>query len=161
MHGCSRLGSGRLSGSSSPSPPSSPRLRHGRGKGGGRGPKLQSFTERIVHLLLSAVFRRRGVLLFAPLVYISGMLIYMGTLSFDVPGSVVIRRRPTPGSTYRSPQVFEQLWPFLEVDGNSSDAVRMLAFWTYVVIVVEFDVESVQRVKFPFFLHIWCGRFVD
>lgn len=123
MHGCSRLGSGRLSGSSSPSPPSSPRLRHGRGKGGGRGPKLQSFTERIVHLLLSAVFRRRGVLLFAPLVYISGMLIYMGTLSFDVPGSVVIRRRPTPGSTYRSPQVFEQLWPFLEVDGNSSDAL--------------------------------------
>ncbi|RWR82249.1 GDP-fucose protein O-fucosyltransferase [Cinnamomum micranthum f. kanehirae] len=123
MHGCSRLGSGRLSGSSSPSPPSSPRLRHGRGKGGGRGPKLQSITERIVHLLLSAVFRRRGVLLFAPLVYISGMLIYMGTLSFDVPGSVVIRRRPTPGSTYRSPQVFEQLWPFLEVDGNSSDAL--------------------------------------
>lgn len=112
-----------MSGSSSPSPPSSPRLRHGRGKGGGRGPKLQSFTERIVHLLLSAVFRRRGVLLFAPLVYISGMLIYMGTLSFDVPGSVVIRRRPTPGSTYRSPQVFEQLWPFLEVDGNSSDAL--------------------------------------
>eukprot|EP00268_Persea_americana_P047259 TRINITY_DN4912_c0_g1_i4.p1 TRINITY_DN4912_c0_g1~~TRINITY_DN4912_c0_g1_i4.p1 ORF type:complete len:572 (+),score=77.09 TRINITY_DN4912_c0_g1_i4:441-2156(+) len=123
MHGCSRLGSGRLSGSSSPSPPSSPRLRHGRGKGGGRGPKLQSFTERIVHLLLSAVFRRRGVLLFAPLVYISGMLIYMGTLSFDVPGSVAIRRRPTPGSTYRSPQVFEMLWPFLEVDGNSSDAL--------------------------------------
>ncbi|XXG65184.1 hypothetical protein AAC387_Pa05g2952 [Persea americana] len=123
MHGCSRLGSGRLSGSSSPSPPSSPRLRHGRGKGGGRGPKLQSFPERIVHLLLSAVFRRRGVLLFAPLVYISGMLIYMGTLSFDVPGSVAIRRRPTPGSTYRSPQVFEMLWPFLEVDGKSSDAL--------------------------------------
>lgn len=128
MHGCSRLGSGRLSRSSSPSPPSSPRLRHGRGKGGVRGPKLQSFADRLVHLLLSAVFRRRGILLFAPLVYISGMLIYMGTLSFEVPGSVVIRRRPPPGSTYRSPQVFEKLWPFLQMDGNSSDAVRVIVF---------------------------------
>ncbi|XP_058091222.1 O-fucosyltransferase 9 isoform X2 [Magnolia sinica] len=128
MHGYSRLGSGRSNGNSpasTPSPPSSPRFRHGRSKiGSGRGsPKLQSVPERVIYVLLSVVLRRRGILLFAPLMYISGMLMYMGTLDFEVPGGVAIRRRPLLGSTYHSPQVFEKLWPFMEADGNRSNVL--------------------------------------
>ncbi|KAE8693511.1 hypothetical protein F3Y22_tig00110809pilonHSYRG00054 [Hibiscus syriacus] len=117
----------------SPSPPSSPRFRHGHSKnftasgggGGGcaRGGKLRA-ADRIVFLLISAVFRRKGLLLFAPLLYISGMLLFMGSLGFDVASlqnavSVVHRRLPT-GSVYWSPQFFEKLWPFMEADSLSN-----------------------------------------
>lgn len=132
----------------SPSPPGSPRSRHGRnknngggggggggfrGRGGGGGggcdPKLQNFVERLIYMVISAVYRRQAVLLFAPLLYISGMLLYMGTLGFDV---VVISKvsgsggKANPlGSMYRSPQVFEKLWPFMEAENNrSSDLLR-------------------------------------
>lgn len=131
MHGLSRLGTGSNR-SVSPSPPSSPRFRHGRYKnfsgaggsaGGGRGGK-QSAADKIVFVLISAVFRRKGVLLFAPLVYISGMLLFMGTLGFDVVSLknavVVVHRRSPPGSVYRSPQVFQKLWPFMEAESNAS-----------------------------------------
>uniref|UniRef100_A0A5B7B399 O-fucosyltransferase family protein n=1 Tax=Davidia involucrata TaxID=16924 RepID=A0A5B7B399_DAVIN len=133
MHGYSRLGNGR----STPSPPSSPRLRHGRNKniggggvgggsfrgGGGADPKLQNSVERVVYVLISGVYRRRGVLLFAPLLYISGMLLYMGTLDFDVvvsKGGGGGSKAAPPGSVYRSPQVFEKLWPFMEAESNGS-----------------------------------------
>ncbi|KAF8396229.1 hypothetical protein HHK36_017843 [Tetracentron sinense] len=43
-----------------------------------------------------------SVFLFAPLIYISGMLLYMGTISFDV--VPLIKPCPPPGSLYRSPQ---------------------------------------------------------
>jgi len=133
MHGYSRLGR------STPSPPSSPRFRHGRTKnlGGFRAGsgELQNFVERLVYVLISAVYRRRGVLLVAPLLYISGMLLYMGSLGFDV---VIIGKvsgggggKAAPvGSVYRSPQVFERLWPFMlaENNGSSSSAVSRLSF---------------------------------
>ena len=134
MHGHSRLAR------STPSPPSSPRLRHGRTKTTSVGEaKLQNFVERLVYLVVSAVYRRRGVLLFAPLLYISGMLLYMGSLGFDV---VVVSKVSggggkvaPPGSVYRSPQVFEKLWPFMEAEnnGSSSNAVN------YLLIFVLFD----------------------
>ncbi|GMN45146.1 hypothetical protein TIFTF001_014335 [Ficus carica] len=122
MHGYSRLGTARGS------PPSSPRFRHGRSKsgggGGGRGSK-QGVVERIVVVLISAVYRRRGVLLLAPLLYISGMLLYMGSVSFDVVGIkngvVVVHKRHPPGSVYRSPQVFVKLWPFMQAESNGSE----------------------------------------
>ncbi|KAL6010678.1 hypothetical protein ACLOJK_001116, partial [Asimina triloba] len=128
MHGYGRASSGRISGNSptsTPSPPSSPRFRHGRSKiaGGGRSPKLQTVAERAIYVLLSAVLRRRGILLFAPLMYVSGMLMYMGTLDFEVSGGVVVRRRLVPGSTYRSPEVFQKLWPHMQADGNRSNAL--------------------------------------
>ncbi|ONI35727.1 hypothetical protein PRUPE_1G551500 [Prunus persica] len=118
MHGYSRLGNPRAAGS----PPSSPRCRHGRNKNaGGRGPK-QSIVEKVVVLLISVVFKRRGVLLFAPLLYISGMLLYMGSVSFDVVSLknavVVVRKRSPPGSLYRSPQVFQKLWPYMQAESN-------------------------------------------
>ncbi|TKY49950.1 GDP-fucose protein O-fucosyltransferase [Spatholobus suberectus] len=132
MHGYSRLG-----GAAGRSPPSSPRFRHGRSKGSGWGlSKESNSVEKLVFILMSAVFRRRGLLLFAPLLYISGMLLYMGSLSFDVVsiknGVVVVHKRAPPGSVYRSPQVFEKLWPLMEAEAaNASGTVNVLMkAWT-------------------------------
>lgn len=80
--------------------------------------------DKVVFVIISAVFRRRGVLLFAPLLYISGMLLYMGSVNFDVSfknAVVVVHKRPPPGSVYRSPQVFQKLWPFMEAESNETD----------------------------------------
>ncbi|MCD7450181.1 hypothetical protein HAX54_004170 [Datura stramonium] len=128
MHGLSRLGNGVNS-----SPPSSPRFRHGRNKntafGGVCGSfagsncelKLQNFAEKLGFMIVSAVYRRRGVLLFAPLLYISGMLLYMGALGFDASGRGGGGTGVAPlGSLYRSPQVFEKLWPLMEAENNRS-----------------------------------------
>ncbi|PSS31823.1 GDP-fucose protein O-fucosyltransferase protein [Actinidia chinensis var. chinensis] len=134
MHGYSPLGR--------PSPSSPRRIRHGcfknasvGGVGSFRGgdAKLQRFVERLVYVFISAVYRRRGVLLFAPLLYISGMLLYMGSLGFDV---VVVSKvtggggKPAPpGSVYRSPQVFEKLWPFMEAENNASSSNTLMHVW--------------------------------
>ncbi|KAF6147865.1 hypothetical protein GIB67_014445 [Kingdonia uniflora] len=134
MHGQSRLSQVRpQSPQSTPpsSPPSSPRFRHTRNRkphcnGGGtiKTPKkIHNLAERIVYILVYAIFRRRGVLLFAPLFYISGMLLYMGTLSFDVQSvgeKVEVVVGDPPGSVYRSPEVFEKLWPAMQGDRNIS-----------------------------------------
>ncbi|KAK3033629.1 hypothetical protein RJ639_033754 [Escallonia herrerae] len=127
MHGYSRLGNGSAN---SPSPPGSPRLRHGRGKttgisrgAGGVGcgeAKLQNFAERLVYVVISAVYRRRGVLLFAPLLYISSMLLYMGTLGLDVVSKGSGKLSAPPGSVYRSPLVFNKLWPLMEAENNQT-----------------------------------------
>lgn len=121
MHGYSRLGAVRTNGGS---PPPSPRLRHGRNKsfggGSGRGAK-QNLMEKLVVLVVSAVFRRRGVLLFAPVLYISGLLLYMGSLEFSVKRIGRGGGGPQPpGSVYRSPQAFRKLWPFMEADSNET-----------------------------------------
>ncbi|XVF30056.1 hypothetical protein REPUB_Repub16aG0024400 [Reevesia pubescens] len=133
MHGLSRLGTGSNRSVSS-SPPSSPRFRHGRyknftgGGGVGRGGK-QSTADKIVFVLISTVFRRKGVLLLAPLLYISGMLLYMGSLGFDVVSLknavVVVHRSLPPGSVYRSPQLFQKLWPFMESESNATHNALM------------------------------------
>ncbi|KAK9073233.1 hypothetical protein SSX86_007557 [Deinandra increscens subsp. villosa] len=137
MHGYSRLGrpnSGTASISPSPSPPSSPRFRRHKGGGGGGGfrggggveVKLQSFAERWLYVVMSAVYRRRGVLLFAPLLYVSAMLLYMGTMgTFDVGLSsknIGHSAKSAPlGSLYRSPQVLQHLWPYIEAQNRSND----------------------------------------
>lgn len=89
-------------------------------------------------MLVSAVFRRKGVLLFAPLLYISGMLLYMGSLGFDVVSlkntvGVVVHKRTPPGSVYRSPQVFEKLWPFMETenDGRANAVVFLTSLFFF------------------------------
>lgn len=140
MHGFSRLGTG--GGGNSQSPPASPRRRKKSGAGGGGGifkggggdPKeLQNYMERLVYAVISAVYRRRGVLLFAPLLYISGMLLYMGTLGFDGVGISRVgggRKAAPPGSVYRSPQVFEKLWPFMEAESaNRSSSDLLTNVW--------------------------------
>ena len=117
MHAYNRIPS---SGHTTPSPPQSPlrspRYRHGSG-GVGRSksgrftpssyPPGRSLAHRLAWFLLSALLRRQGIFLFAPLIYISGMLLYMGSVSLDV--GPVIDHKPAPGSVYRSPQIYEKL----------------------------------------------------
>ncbi|KAK6940335.1 GDP-fucose protein O-fucosyltransferase [Dillenia turbinata] len=136
MHGYSRLGNGgggRNNGLSSP--PLSPRFRHGRSKMSATFSfRSENFVERLVWMMLSAMFRRKGVLLFAPLLYISVMLLYMGSLNFDTRvgggdgGRVVVDEKPLPGSVYRSPQVFERLWPFMQAEPHSASNALMNAW---------------------------------
>ncbi|KMT20107.1 hypothetical protein BVRB_1g001250 [Beta vulgaris subsp. vulgaris] len=152
MHGYSRLGPNFNPSSPPTSPPSSPRFRPTRMKPNGliSGPgisrvgggpmKLGNFVERVVYIVIATVFRRKGVLLFAPLLYITGMLAYMGSLSLDskvnggerigleklkgniveFSGGFVLNEPRLPGSLYRSPEVFERLWPFLQDEANHS-----------------------------------------
>lgn len=125
MHGLSRLGNGNAR--SLASPPSSPRIRHSRGKTSNQG-----IGERLVFLIFSVVFRRKGVLLLAPLLYIAGMLLFMGSFGFTIldlgHGVEIVYRRGPPGSVYRSPKVFKRLWPMMEADANRSsrNAVKFL-----------------------------------
>ncbi|KAG6764272.1 hypothetical protein POTOM_031735 [Populus tomentosa] len=131
MHAYNRIPS---SGHSTPSPPQSPlrspRYRHGSG-GGGRSkpgrftpssyPPGRNLAHRLAWFLLSVLLRRQGIFLFAPLIYISGMLLYMGTVSFDV--GPIIDHKPAPGSVYRSPQIYEKLRPEMDADNSSADAL--------------------------------------
>ncbi|KAF5745194.1 hypothetical protein HS088_TW07G00776 [Tripterygium wilfordii] len=126
MHAYNRLSS---SGHSTPSPPSSPlrspRLRRAKtGKfspGHPPGGRAATLAHRVAWLFLSLLLRRQGIFLFAPLLYISGMLLYMGTVSFDIVPT--ISHRPAPGSVYRSPQVYEKLRPQMDADNSTADAI--------------------------------------
>lgn len=145
---------------SSLSPPSSPRHRGGRvksprsapaavgGYGGGAGgfrggggrAELKNAVERFGCLLISAMYRRRGVLMFAPLLYISGILMYMGTMGFnsmDKSGGGVADATG-PGSVYRSPQVFEKLWPFMEAESNRSSNMVIAGFFIFLKFLILF-----------------------
>ncbi|KAL3731354.1 hypothetical protein ACJRO7_028261 [Eucalyptus globulus] len=132
MHAYNRLPS---SGHSTPSPPGSPlrspRYRHSRSKGRFTPAAAQqpgrTLAQRVAWLLLSCLLRRQGVFLFAPLIYISGMLLYMGTVKFDV--VPVIKHRPAPGSVYRSPQLYAKLRPDMDADNSSADAI--LTIWKH------------------------------
>ncbi|KAG6553081.1 hypothetical protein Mapa_005418 [Marchantia paleacea] len=109
------------------SPIHSPRHRLGRTRSGrqaGGGP-TRPYVIRLIFLLFSCLLRRHAVLLLAPVIYISGMLLYMGTLSLDMPSSTGVAR----GSVYRSPEVFEHLWPAMEADNDSSFGVEKA--WEY------------------------------
>lgn len=82
-------------------------------------------------MVVTVVLRRRGLLLFAPLLYVAGMVLYMGSLNFDVNlknGGVVVRKRAPPGTVYRSPKVFDKLWPYMEAENNGSHNALMTAW---------------------------------
>lgn len=116
------------SGHTTPSPPQSPsvrspRYRHGRSKQA--RPPPRTLAHRLAYLVLSVLLRRQGIFLFAPLIYISGMLFYMGTVSFDV--GPVISHHPAPGSVYRSPQLYSKLRPEMDADNSTADAI--LTIW--------------------------------
>ncbi|PKA62526.1 Uncharacterized protein AXF42_Ash009413 [Apostasia shenzhenica] len=83
-------------------------------------------AERALYAAVAAVLRRRGWLLAAPLLYVTAMLL----LSWDLEGvpariGVAVLRRQPPGSVYRSPQVFQKLWPFMQADVNHSHAMTV------------------------------------
>lgn len=131
MHPLNRLPS---SGHSTPSPPQSPlrspRLRRGRSKTARFSPVQpagRTVAQRLSWIFLSALLRRQGVFLFAPLIYISGMLLYMGTVSFDV--VPIIKHRPAPGSVYRSPELYAKLRLEMDSDNSSVDAVGITIYF--------------------------------
>ncbi|KAM7270724.1 hypothetical protein ACFE04_029938 [Oxalis oulophora] len=100
-------------------PPAPPAPNQSSGGGGG-------LAHRVAWILLSVLLRRQGIFLFAPLIYISGMLLYMGTVSFDSVGPVIIKHRPAPGSVYRSPQIYAKLKTEMDSDNSSADAISTI-----------------------------------
>lgn len=92
------------------------------GVGGRRLPPgaPRTLSQRMAWMLLSLLLRRQAIFLFAPLIYVSGMLLYMGTVSLDSVPAII--SRPAPGSVYRSPQVYERLRADMDAD-NSSDGL--------------------------------------
>ena len=133
------------SGHTTPSPPQSPsvrspRYRHGRSKQRpGQGlPPPRTLAHRLAYLVLSVLLRRQGIFLFAPLIYISGMLFYMGTVSFDV--GPVITHYPAPGSVYRTPQLYAKLRPEMDSDNSTADAVS-LAFLDLIFLLIACDLS--------------------
>ncbi|MBA0656468.1 hypothetical protein Goklo_008819, partial [Gossypium klotzschianum] len=151
------------SGHSTPSPPASPlrspRYRHGR-KPGRFSPFQPGRTvaHHVAWLLLSVLLRRQGIFLFAPLIYISGMLIYMGTVSFDV--VPLVKHRPAPGSVYRSPQVYEKLKIEMNEDYSSADAVSHFDFFGFTLGFYD-SLAYFMILLFKFSLHGCSGYFVD
>ncbi|KAK7849374.1 protein esmeralda 1 [Quercus suber] len=131
MHAYNRIPS---SGHTTPSPPASPlrspRYRRPSSKSGRFGPAQsqpgRTLAQRLAWLLLSVLLRRQGIFLFAPLIYISVMLLYMGSVSFDV--VPVISHRPATGSVYRSPELYLKLKPDMDSDNSSADAVSFYLF---------------------------------
>jgi hypothetical protein len=70
--------------------------------------------------VLAALLRRQAVFLFAPLLYVAAMLLYMGSLPLDAVPRIIARQ--PPGSVYRSPQLYARLRADMDAD-NSTDAV--------------------------------------
>ncbi|XP_064953158.1 O-fucosyltransferase 9-like isoform X1 [Musa acuminata AAA Group] len=111
MHGRRRLADGHGCGAAASSP-----------RGARRG--------KLVRWAAAAASRRRGALLVAPLLYLALMLVMVGRWEWDleppVPvrvGVTILRRAPPPGSVYRSPRLFHELWAFMQADVNHSSAL--------------------------------------
>ncbi|KAF6985010.1 hypothetical protein CFC21_002933 [Triticum aestivum] len=146
----SRLGSfgGAAPGTPSPPPPPSPSPVRGGGGSGRRTPGKSgaargsqeaaaaaagaagwgAAARRAAWALLAALLRRQAVFLFAPLLYVAAMLLYMGSLPLDVVPRIITRS--APGSVYRSPQLYARLRPDMDAD-NSTDALATVWRQTY------------------------------
>ncbi|TVU36789.1 hypothetical protein EJB05_18736, partial [Eragrostis curvula] len=77
-------------------------------------------ARRAARVVLAALLRRQAVFLFAPLLYVAAMLLYMGSISLDSVPRII--SRPAPGSMYRSPQLYARLRADMDAD-NATDAV--------------------------------------
>lgn len=102
-----------------------------------RGVPPVTTAPRLLQAVVTAVLRRRGILLAVPLLYLSAILVLVGKWGLEgAPPAVVVgvttafRRRhvPAPGSVYKSSQVFQKLWPMMEADSNHTNAVRFKNF---------------------------------
>ena len=81
----------------------------------------RTVEQRLAWVFLSVLLHRQGLFLFAPLIYVFGMLFYMGTVSFDV--IPIIKHRPALGFIYRSPELYAMVRPEMDADDSSIDAV--------------------------------------
>ncbi|KAI4337777.1 hypothetical protein L6164_016152 [Bauhinia variegata] len=112
-------------GSSSPSPPRSPRrhsyISHCRRR---LRSKVSSQTKSLGNFS-AGILARPNIRYFflLPLLYISGLLMCVG------PFSALIGRAPVPGSVYRSHEIFQKLWPDIEAD--NSTAIELSSVWKY------------------------------
>ncbi|KAL6620362.1 hypothetical protein ACP70R_035501 [Stipagrostis hirtigluma subsp. patula] len=97
--------------------------RAGVGRGGGGGA-----AGRAARAVLAALLRRQAVFLFAPLLYVAAMLLYMGSLPLDAVPRIIARQ--APGSVYRSPQLYARLRADMDAD-NSTDALATVWRHTY------------------------------
>ncbi|XP_062179538.1 protein ESMERALDA 1-like [Phragmites australis] len=83
---------------------------------------------RAARAVLAALLRRQAVFLFAPLLYVAAMLLYMGSLPLDAVPRIMARQ--APGSVYRSPQLYARLRADMDAD-NSTDALATVWRHTY------------------------------
>ncbi|CAN6341768.1 unnamed protein product [Urochloa humidicola] len=97
--------------------------RAGAGRGGGGGA-----ARTASRAVLAALLRRQAVFLFAPLLYVAAMLLYMGSLPLDAVPRIIARQ--PPGSVYRSPQLYARLRVDMDAD-NSTDALATVWRHTY------------------------------
>jgi hypothetical protein len=89
-------------------------------KGGATSSTGFGAARRAARAVLAALLRRQAVFLFAPLLYVAAILLYMGSISLDSVPRIV--SRPTPGSMYRSPQLYARLRADMDAD-NATDVV--------------------------------------
>jgi hypothetical protein len=89
-------------------------------KGGATARTGAGPARRAARAVLAALLRRQAVFLFAPLLYVAAMLLYMGSISLDSVPRIV--SRPAPGSMYRSPQLYARLRADIDAD-NATDVV--------------------------------------
>ncbi|KAL8111158.1 hypothetical protein AgCh_026773 [Apium graveolens] len=125
MHAYNRLpGSGHTT--PTPSPPSSPPIRsprHRRTRTARFSQPHATLAQRLSWSLLSFLVRRQRILLLVPFIYTFAMLLSTGTLSLDQYVPSVIKHRLSPGSGYRSPQLYENLRADMDADNSSMDAL--------------------------------------
>ncbi|KAL6841363.1 hypothetical protein ACP4OV_028881 [Aristida adscensionis] len=104
-----------------PVPAAAALSRVGSARGGGA-------AGRAARGVLAALLRRQAVFLFAPLLYVAAMLLYMGSLPLDAVPRIIARQ--APGSLYRSPQLYARLRADMDAD-NSTDALATVWRHTY------------------------------
>ncbi|GKB90129.1 GDP-fucose protein O-fucosyltransferase [Tanacetum coccineum] len=121
----------RLPTTPSPSPPSSPlrspHLRHIRTAKSSSINHRRSFIHRFAWIIASLLLRRQRVLLFAPFLYLTSMMFYIGSDQFDLGGGGVDSNNNNGpkgvGSVYRSPQLYNKLRRDMDADNFTSDAI--------------------------------------
>ncbi|KAJ7965612.1 O-fucosyltransferase family protein [Quillaja saponaria] len=112
-------------GSSSPSPPRSPR-RHSKFSHCRRRVRSKAHSQiPIKDTLVAGILFRRNLryLLVLPLLYVSGLLMCVG------PFSAFIGQPALPGSVYRSHEIFQKLWH--EIESDNSSAIELSSVWKY------------------------------
>ncbi|PWA57959.1 GDP-fucose protein O-fucosyltransferase [Artemisia annua] len=116
----------RLPTTPSPSPPSSPlrspHLRHIR-SGKSSINHHRSVLHRLSFLVVSVLLSRQRVLLFAPFLYLTSMMFYIGSDQFDLGGGVGNNGPKGVGSVYRSPELYNKLRRDMDADNSTSDAI--------------------------------------
>ncbi|KAL1531940.1 Protein ESMERALDA 1 [Salvia divinorum] len=97
---------------------------------------------------MSLLLKRRRLCLSAPLLYVSVLLIFIETVSYDI-FSVVKLRHTTPGSVYRSPLLYANLRSEMDSDTSSLDsicnAVAVAAYLNATLIIPYFRFHSIWR----------------